>query len=111
MGWIHPYSATQKGMDMDADHLTEEELGMLLDALDCWERQPVQDGMMSGMLTAMLTKDKAQAEREIDAAKEDAARKMSLRKRRVILLKARLVNLADERAVDTLFHRDVAITP
>lgn len=78
-------------------NLTGEELGILLEALDSWEKEPASNGVAQSVMLAMLGKE-ARTE-EMDKLKRDIAREQFQRKRRVIMLKAKLLEAADEQAI------------
>ena len=85
--------------------LTAQDIDLLLAAIDSWERELGQKSMMSGLLTAVFVKDEAKAEASMAEQAARAEAETNRRKRQAILLKAKLVQMADESAPDQLFSR------
>ena len=84
--------------------LTDQDITLLIEALDIWENDPAKSGVMSSMLLAMLIpnlEDAKRAIRELDE-KECTSVEKDLRKERAILLKAKLVQMRQAIAAEKL---------
>ena len=81
---------------------TAEELDILMEALDVWEKEPTSSAAFAGFVSAMFA-DPENREDTLHEALEDPKRQVAIRKRRVIRLKAKLLDIADESLTSQLF--------
>ena len=81
---------------------TTEELDILMEALDVWEKEPTSSAMFTGFMGAMLA-DNDDRKGALEKALEEPKRQTIVRKRRVIRLKAKLLDIADESLTAQLF--------
>lgn len=78
---------------------TDDEIQVLMDALDAWEEKEATDEMLATMLTFAMATDAADAAnimRERKAKKAPVQDSRRLRKERSVLLKAKLIQLRDK---------------
>lgn len=86
---------------------SEDELKLLIDALDAWEIQPSFKGAMGTMITMMLCPPE---QREKESTQEWLRSKQTelevdTRKRMAILVKAKLVEMLNEVSTGNTFGR------
>lgn len=77
---------------------TKQDIDILIEAVEMWEKGDPSEGLMSGLLGAMLSDKMTQEDKDDWEAKEEKQakeRQMKLRDRKeqAILLKARLVQM------------------
>ena len=79
-----------------------EELDILMEALDVWEKEPTSSAVFSGFLSSMLASsdDKKNV---MEEALQEPKREVAIRKRRVIRLKAKLLDMGDDSLAERLF--------
>lgn len=84
--------------------LANEDVAVLLKALDAYKAQASSQAMMSLMLTAMISKkdDDAEFERKADEKMENAKRETEAIEEVIILLKAKLIQMRDRSTVDEM---------
>ena len=82
--------------------LNNNDIDILLKALDAYKSQASSSGLMSVMLSAMLTKkeDKSEWQREANEIMEKAKREGESLEETVILLKAKLIQMRDRAIVE-----------
>lgn len=86
--------------------LTSEEIDILFDALDAWEKEPGRDGLLSSVMGALVMGDKEGKSKEyMDNTMKDAEYKERSRKRKAILLKAKLVKMSEDTVATELFNK------
>ena len=85
-----------------------EELNMLYEALESWERESTGGAMTAGLLGMMLSRDKDEAEKSFHETMDNGKREADIRKRKAIILKARLMEALDDHALNSLFRRSVS---
>ena len=81
------------------DKLTNDEINMLMDSLDALQSKSMMDGMFVGLIGSSFASDKDQAKREMEATMKEAQEKSDAIRDRVILLKAKLINMKDRNIV------------
>lgn len=95
--------------------LNREDLNILLDAVEVWEKQESNDALMTELVTAVLSptgpdpEAKAQRHAEREARLRAGAEEHQLRKEQSILLRAKLIQMRD--AADAAQMIDSALTP
>jgi len=72
---------------------TEDEINVLLEAVEAWEKEDAASGLMSMMLGAMLIKDEAERDAMMEESKAATEAKTNAKKERAILLKAKLIQM------------------
>jgi len=79
-----------------------EELDILMEALDVWEKEPTSSAVFAGFLGSMLASgdDKKNV---MEEALQEPKREVAIRKRRVIRLKAKLLDMGDDSLAERLF--------
>ena len=82
---------------------TDEEIEIILDALDAWENQPSSSGMLMSLLGSALIKDEEKAVQFFEKSAEESSRKSKSRRDRVILIKAKIVQMKNEAVVQDMF--------
>jgi len=78
--------------------LNQQEIDILFDALDAFEKSKATGKLFSTMVCLSLAKDKEQAEKimsESEVETEDEKRRQVLAREQVILLKAKLIKTRD----------------
>lgn len=70
-----------------------EDIEILMEALNALEEKAMSDGLMGGLIGLMLVGDKSQAEKMLDKEMSEARQKDLEVKERVILTKAKLVQM------------------
>lgn len=86
-------------METTATIFTQDELHDLMEALDAWEVKDTASNLMTGLIGALVFKegegkDKWEAEqREVEAEQE---RDRQVRKRKSVMLKAKLIAMSAE---------------
>lgn len=80
--------------------LNNDDIQMLMEALDALEKQAGKDGFMGAMLGLMLSKDKEEANRHAEQEMKEAEEKTAAIKDRIILLKAKLIMMKDRNTVN-----------
>ena len=83
------------------NELDNDDIQVLMNALDALEEKSTRDGVMSSLLGMMFSKDKEEAvkyaEEEMQKAEDE---KMKI-KDTIILLKAKLIHMKDRAAVES----------
>jgi len=85
--------------------LSAEEVNLLYEALEAWEKQCTDQALTSSLLGMMLTRDKDEAEKSFHETMDNGQREANIRKRKAIILKAKLMETLDDCALDSLFKR------
>lgn len=84
--------------------MTQAEIELLFEALDAWEQAPSHEGFISATINAVMAKDPQNRDQTmadtIAKAKQDELR----RKRRSIMLKAKLIEALEQESADRLFN-------
>lgn len=83
--------------------LTDNDIELLLDALDVWESAPAQDGFLKGILSSVFIKDEGKLDDKMTKTMDDANREAKLRRDSVILIKAKLVQMKNADVTSQLF--------
>jgi hypothetical protein len=83
------------------DKLNNEDIQMLMDALDALEEKSTRDGLLSSMLGLMLSKDKEEAAQYADEEMRKAEKVGAAIKDTIILLKAKLITMKDRETVES----------
>ena len=78
---------------------SDSDIELLMEALDALEKKDVNDAFTTGLLGAMLTKDKDERMNDFEKTMNDAQEKSKGLKNRIILLKAKLIQMQDEMLV------------
>ena len=81
---------------------TAEELDILMEALDVWEKEPTSSAVFTGFVSGMLAKGDDR-EHAMEEALREPKRQVSIRKRKIIRLKAKLLDIGDESLTAQLF--------
>lgn len=94
---------TKKGNDKIALELTPGECNLLFDAVEAWEQQPVQKGLVGMIISgvAIPDRDKAKACMHEEGQKSEA--EALTRKRRAIIVKAKLMQALEDNTAELLF--------
>lgn len=87
--------------------LTSDDIDLLLEAIDAWEREPNGTALISSLMGFSIAKDESDAKKHMIDKMETAKIAIGKRYRRAILLKAKLIQMQDESATDQLFSRVV----
>lgn len=90
--------------------LTSEDIDMLQDSLDALEKAEYRDGMMEMMLGTMLAPNKEARDEMMAKHESDMASKKIKRQRlreRIVLLKAKLIQMNDSAEVDAIMAQTV----
>lgn len=85
--------------------LTKQDIDLLLDAVNAWEKEAQHIGMSVGMLGLMLSKDHDEAEENFKASMAESGETTRKRSRQAILIKAKLIQMQEELTADQLFSR------
>lgn len=94
------------------EKLTSKELDTLIDALDAWEeRKPSADGLIGQLMSSVIEADsheeaKAKIELKIEEARRRWQREEKDRKELAILLKAKLVNMKHDLAIEAAMPKE-----
>ena len=88
--------------------LSAEEVNMLYEALEAWEQQSTDLALTSSLLGMMMTRDKDEAEKSFHETMDNGQREANIRKRKAIILKAKLMETLDDCVLDSLFKRQVS---
>lgn len=73
--------------------LTYEDIEILLAAVNVWESEPMNDAFSSGLLSAMMSTNKEEAQNSLTDGMEVAKETKKSRERQAILLKAKLITM------------------
>lgn len=73
--------------------LTYEDIEILLAAVNVWESEPMNDAFSSGLLGAMMSTNKEEAQNSLKDGMEVAKETKKSRERQAILLKAKLITM------------------
>lgn len=84
--------------------VTPAEIELLFEALDAWERVPTQEAFTSSMFSAMFEKNRESQELALAQAVAKGKQDELRRKRRSIMLKAKLVQSLEQESADSLFN-------
>ena len=88
-----------KGDEMKTD-FTRQDLDVLFEAVESWEKEDHGPGFMGHMLTGMLGDKSPEAaaklEAEMDQRQKEADAKKRKRKERGVMLRAKLITLRDQ---------------
>lgn len=89
------------------DLLTDDDLDVLVEALEAWENKDFGGEVLGDVVTMMLgdrttPQGKAQVEAERRANRARGAQEKRARKERSILLRAKLITIRNDRRVDTI---------
>lgn len=82
--------------------LNNDDIQILMEALDALESKASRDAFSMSMIGLMLMDDKEEARREAERELEKAKAETEGMKERIILLKAKLIQMKDKRAVDEM---------
>ena len=85
--------------------LNNDDIEILMDALDAWERAPGKDDILSGVFAAMLLgsqddESKEKFKKRSRESGETAQLEVRTRKEQAIMLKAKLLMMRDASVVD-----------
>lgn len=83
------------------DKLNNDDIQVLMQALDALEEKSTRDGLLSSMLGLMLSKDKEEAVQYADEEMRKADRERESIKDTIILLKAKLITMKDREVVES----------
>lgn len=90
-------------MDTLKVELTRDEITLLFEALDEWENVPKVKAFSDMLVTTMVSKNQQEAVAAIEKSTQSARRQELGRKRRSVLLKAKLIQVAEQSAANDLF--------
>lgn len=79
--------------------LNDDDIDMLMDALDALEKKDGLEAVSGGILKLMLVEDKEQAKRDFSTGLEEAQKKTKSMRESIILLKAKLIMMKDKNTV------------
>lgn len=88
-------------MEVLLDEITEQEVNVLIEAVDAWVDKDFGHSIMTDMITMMLSDGASpEAKEKIKRTKEDernkAKQEKTLRKEQAIMLKAKLLKIRDK---------------
>ena len=79
---------------------TRQDLDVLFEAVEAWEREDKGPGLMGALLTGMVGEnapgEKSQMERSMEQKQKEADRERKVRKERGVILRAKLIALRDK---------------
>ena len=84
--------------------VTQDEIELLFEALEAWEEVPSQKGFTDAMLNTMLGKNPEGREQAINETMTKGKQEELRRKRRSIMLKAKLIQSLEQGSADGLFN-------
>lgn len=90
-------------MDTLKIEFTQDEITLLFEALDEWESVPVRKAFSDMLVTAITSRNEEEAKRTIKEWDQSVKRQELGRKRRSILLKAKLIQAAEQTTTNDLF--------
>ncbi len=82
--------------------LNNDDIKLLMEALDALEQKASRDGFASAMIGMMLSDDKEKARLEAHQEMEKAKLETEAIEEEIILLKAKLIQMKDKRTVDEM---------
>lgn len=91
-------------MDTLKVELTQDEITLLFEALDEWERVPVKGAFSDMLITTMMSKNREEAMATIEKSTQSAKQQELGRKRRSVMLKAKLIQAAEQTTANDLFN-------
>lgn len=83
--------------------LTREDLDVLVEAVETWEKAPMGEAMTTSIMGAMFLRDEDKADEFMQKEKTRAEGRERERKRKAIMLKAKLMQMADDMVAEELF--------
>ena len=84
--------------------VTQAEIELLFEALEAWEEVPTREGFSSSLIGAMLAKDKESQEQTMTKTMDKSKQEELRRKRRSIMLKAKLIQSLEQESANGLFN-------
>jgi len=84
-----------------SSEFTRQDLDVLFEAVEAWEREDKGPGLMGALLTGMVGESasdegKSQMERSMEQKQKEADHERKMRKERGVLLRAKLITLRDK---------------
>lgn len=95
--------------------VTQAESELLFEALEAWEETPKQEGFITAMISVITAKnptDVAGREQSKNQIMAESKQESLRRKRRSIMLKAKLIQSLEQKSVNSLFNAiDATVEP
>ncbi len=85
--------------------LSGQEIEMLFQALESWEKETMGNALLTGILGAVLSRNEDEAAENREKTMSEAEQQTLVRKRSSILLKAKLISALDDCAAQELFRK------
>lgn len=84
------------------EQFTLQELAMLMEACDAWASEPIEKGLSSALMGAMIEKDQEKSLTNMKSQMKKATDEKKIRSERSTLLKAKLIRMRDGVAAASL---------
>ncbi|MCH8852435.1 MAG: hypothetical protein IID41_07230 [Planctomycetes bacterium] len=92
----------------NADKLTDSEIDVLLESLESWKHKDTVDDLFGLILSGMAGRDSARGrafEQEEKIRKEEARKAKVIRSERAILISAKLIQMRQSRAAESVLNQ------